>query len=137
MNPVIMPSSVSINLVSFSSWNIVRIAVLKTLRSLTFVLFLQQFCSAFWLFWEYIFCFFVCLVDDRTFKRMHDLNGDLCSYLGSEPPSPGLVWSVPWLVGSVVSTSCTLCGFPSVDRISSWSEKVYKTLSLPPLQSFC
>ena len=68
---------------------------------------------------------------------MHDLNGDLCSYLDSEPPPPGLVWSVVRLVGSVVSTSRTLCGFPSVDRMSSWSEKVYKTLSLPPLQSLC
>ena len=134
MSHVIMPSFLSINLVSFSSWNIVRMSVSKTLRSLTFVLFLQQFCSpAFFLFLEYNFYFFVCLVDDWTFKRMLDLNGDLS--LDSEPPPPGLTWSVPWLVGSVVSTAYALCGFPSVDPISSWSENVYKTLSLPPLQS--
>ena len=64
---------------------------------------------------------------------MLDLNGDLS--LDSEPPPPGLTWSVPWLVGSVVSTAYALCGFPSVDPISSWSENVYKTLSLLPLQS--
>ena len=91
----------------------------------------------FLLFLEYIFCFFVCLADDWTFKRTHDLNGDLCCYLDSGPPPPGLIWSVPRLVGSVVPTSCTLCGFPSVDPISSWTENMYKTLSLPPLQFLC
>ena len=88
----------------------------------------SDLCSpAFFLFLEYNFYFFVCLVDDWTFKRMLDLNGDLS--LDSEPPPPGLTWSVPWLVGSVVSTAYALCGFPSVDPISSWSENVYKTQS--------
>ena len=124
-----MPCSISINWVSFSSWNIVRMAVSKTKRSLTLEPFLRLYWSPdFFLFTEHTFCFFACLVDDWTFQRTYSLNAGLHCYLDSEPPPPGLfVSSFACLFGqwcgwhtSVASVSCTVC---SSDVSPQWARR--------------
>lgn len=107
--------SISINWVSFSVWNTVRMAVSKTMRSLTLEPFLRLFWSpASFLFMGHTFCFFARLAGDWTLERTYALNAGLRCYLDSEPLLQGFLCRrlLACLVSDVAGT-LQWCLFPT------------------------